>query len=700
MLELLSKVPVQKVLITGTLPVRMETLLLFKVFLNHDPPTHIVIRAPTLRPELAHHVVKIPSDTPSTVSSYDITTYLANTLLGFLCPGERMVIFVMSVADADALSGRLGCAKYYSALGENAVSDKDEKATNHTEWINGQSVIMVATPALIQGIDYPHVRFVIFHGGAYGLISYYQGAGRGGRSGSQCDVFTIRDERCKLKSRERTEDIEALAEWDEFATTTSCRLRVITSCFDGHELNCSTIPDQLPCDICHPDDKFHDLALAAITAITARQASGKTSQGGVKKRVASPSLSEELLWNNLPSSLNPEDYAYAEDQAVKEYGRKRPRFDQAPATPSQFGSSPFHSSIFRPASSLLSRRTAGSSFSHEPEAEQEYGRKRPGLGQVSASASSSIHSSPFYSSSVSSSIRSSPFYSSSASSTIHSSSFYSSPSPLHKTTASIPSSHKLEYRRKEPRSDQAIYSPFCPPHLTPSASLSATPIGMASTSVTSQSQRGDIGKAILRGASENSKSDEEKRYKSEQLNDLMPILQGICPICFILTGTRVKSLPIGQQEGSGHRPFYDCGLPVSFKDFTTFRDGIILRTPYFYCFRCTMPQSKGGNRLEPKIHTDWWSSCRRTKLKDGGSITCPWSNIVQASVFAIFFDPATMNYLQTHFNCTNKKDWEKMSLDEWCKWLCTDLHDQGEYWKGLEVFLFMMARYGLTRTRA
>ena len=117
-----------------------------------------------------------------------------------------------------------------------------------------------------------------------------------------------------------------------------------------------------------------------------------------------------------------------------------------------------------------------------------------------------------------------------------------------------------------------------------------------------------------------------------------------------------------------------------------------------------MPQSKGGNRLEPKFHSNWSNNLGRTKIKDEekaasagsrGRGCCPWTNIIQACIFAMFFHRPTMKDLYTNFNYTDKEDWEEMTLEEWRTWLCIDLQHQGEYWKGLEVFLFMMAQRGL-----
>jgi superfamily II DNA helicase RecQ len=344
MLELLGKFPAQKVFCTGTLPLRMETLFLRNVFLSHDPPTHIFVRLPTFRPELAHHVVTIPSSMPPTVSGLDITVDLANSLRGLLHARERAIIFVMSVADADALSRRLGCAKYYSALGEDdAATDSDAKVINHSSWVQGLSIIIVSTPALVQGIDYPYVRFVVFHGGAYGLISYYQGAGRGGRTGLRCDIFTVRDERGGFEPRERVEDVEAAVEWHEFMITNQCRLAIITGCFDGESVTCHMIPGQQLCDNCRPEDEHHVLALSAVTSRLATHTTPSGTQifrGSTNKRKPSQSSSDELLWKKMPLSLNAEDFATIE-HAEHDYHRKRPRLEQAPAS-SPFRSSPLH----------------------------------------------------------------------------------------------------------------------------------------------------------------------------------------------------------------------------------------------------------------------------------------------------------------------------------------------------------------------
>jgi hypothetical protein len=160
------------------------------------------------------------------------------------------------------------------------------------------------------------------------------------------------------------DDVQASGELEEFVTTTQCRVAVIAACFDWQILYCRKIPSQQPCDNCQPGGKLHRFALAAVTACQA---------SGTKKRVASPTPFEELLWDSATSSLKPEDYAYALEQAEMENQRKKPRLDPSPS----LDSSPFHSSIFRPSPSPepLGRMEARPPYSNYPRPGHEYQRK-------------------------------------------------------------------------------------------------------------------------------------------------------------------------------------------------------------------------------------------------------------------------------------------------------------------------------------
>jgi hypothetical protein len=216
----------------------------------------------------------------------------------------------------------------------------------------------------------------------------------------------------------------------------------------------------------------------------------------------------------------------------------------------------------------------------------------------------------------------------------------------------------------------------------------------------------NIGPAIVQGAFLNRQPVEEMRKKSHRLNKIMPAMQGICPACFILTGKRVKSLPVGSKgagaDESQHIPFKHCQFPQSrcpnMWEFISFRKMIKLKGGFHYCFSCGMPQNKNRNGLEPKCHEDWGENCSRAKLNtpvNPGTLVkgvCPWSGIIQASLFALFHDKMAMKALKEP--PIGLQDPDQMSLAQWASWLNKDESEKGEYWKGLEVFLFKMAEYG------
>ncbi|KIL54330.1 hypothetical protein M378DRAFT_182579, partial [Amanita muscaria Koide BX008] len=166
MLEYISKQVVQRIFLSATIPVRMMDIFLKKVHLASNMPSgpsHITIRQNTSRPELAHHVLTVSPSVPASRSTLDITAELAKALQNSLDAQERMIIFVMQVCDAGSLSQALGCPQYHSELCEDDDDEgkgkgngkaKDLKAHNQSLWIQGKSNVIVATPALIQGIDY------------------------------------------------------------------------------------------------------------------------------------------------------------------------------------------------------------------------------------------------------------------------------------------------------------------------------------------------------------------------------------------------------------------------------------------------------------------------------------------------------------------------------------------------------------------
>ncbi|KAF8234634.1 hypothetical protein L208DRAFT_1376794 [Tricholoma matsutake] len=90
---------------------------------------------------------------------------------------------------------------YYSVLSEDK-NGGEIKAHNHSLWLRGKSNVIIATPALIQGIDH--------------LGGFY------------------------LKKHQ--EDVEAAVVWVIFTDTQGCCVGVITNCFNGVQTNCQVLP--------------------------------------------------------------------------------------------------------------------------------------------------------------------------------------------------------------------------------------------------------------------------------------------------------------------------------------------------------------------------------------------------------------------------------------------------------------------------
>lgn len=256
LLRRLSCLYVQLGLLSATVPYKFQHLLLKNFGLKQDQT--LVIRAVTARPEICYHVVALPRSHPSTFFAEDAAIDMAQILKHHMRVEERMIIFVQTVAKADDIASGLKCAKYHSAL----PTDGENKMFNMQQWLSGESKIIVATPALIQGVDYPAVRFTIFVEDAYGAMSFVQGSGRGGRDGNRSDSFLVVDNRITYLDP-RGRDVEGRSVLDSFKAAGHCRSGELSDFFDGRRVTCQDIDGQIPCDTCNPNDVFQGVAMRA-----------------------------------------------------------------------------------------------------------------------------------------------------------------------------------------------------------------------------------------------------------------------------------------------------------------------------------------------------------------------------------------------------------------------------------------------------
>lgn len=152
--------------------------------------------------------------------------------------------------------------------------------------------------------------------------------------------------------------------------------------------------------------------------------------------------------------------------------------------------------------------------------------------------------------------------------------------------------------------------------------------------------------------------------KTAELDQYMPIFQGHCPVCFVkrrdLDPHSVKECP-NRHLVNG---WLDFKRTFVFTNFT-------------YCWKCGIPQDKESNGEGPVAHSnpDFFRNC-------------PFQDFVAIVLFAILKVPLHRDRMVRQFSLP-----EDTAYADICRWLSTEDSDAGEYYKGLEVFLWFFAEY-------
>jgi hypothetical protein len=612
----------------------MEGQFMHRVKLYTDPViAPIFIRADSHRPELSHRVIEVPTSVSPTRTTVDITFQLVQNLLPRLQPGERMIVFSMTVEDTKALSERLACSRYHSAgkTGQEGMED-EQKVAHYQAWKAGHSEVIVATAALIQGIDFASVKVVIFHKGAFGMISYYQGAGRGGRSGLPCDVYTVWDRRDpgRLKASD-AEDLDAMEEWGMFLKKPGCRMAAITGCFDRKAASCADIDGQRKCDLCEPNGERGILALTGTPQTSAAQAGhsserqsgkralegGRDHEQGRKKSRMQPTISLPGFLEGRRESSAAASMARGRSQGTSSH--LGPRLDLRTKL-SQPTSSPSALPNWRPT----------------PQRQAAFQKRMPSQSRGAVTPAPSF--------------------------TLIRPEFPLSTSPRQRvqepTSSRSPGcSRSSLFARSPPDSDR--------PNRPPTPALA------------NSSRHRVLGTALMRSAAAVRAPLEVKRKKTALLDQIMGAVGRGCLICSILAGD-------ASGEELSHRSLQDCdvflgiieGRVPDWEDkFQTFRDELQLPGGYLYCWHCGMPQEKNHNRLEPK--------CHKAVARGGGP--CGWSGYIYACLFALYWDKRRMEDLGLG---------PFLAVEDWAQWLMK-IEREDAYWNGLELFLSLAgARLG------
>jgi superfamily II DNA helicase RecQ len=226
--------------LTATLMPKLEGKLREQLLI----PDAVLFRRSTVRPRIQYRVVDSNDEVPLEVG----VSFIRG--LGPLPQGKKGVIYVRSYATGEKISHELDCP-FYKATAE-------QKSELLQEWTEGSGGWIVATGALGTGINIRGIIYVIHIDRPYGLTSFAQQSGRGGRDGdvSQSIVIvrakTTRPyKRSGIISEYSTEQVDEEA-MTAYIQSKGCRRLVLGEYFDGEimgEVNCRVM-DYAFCDFC------------------------------------------------------------------------------------------------------------------------------------------------------------------------------------------------------------------------------------------------------------------------------------------------------------------------------------------------------------------------------------------------------------------------------------------------------------------
>ncbi|TGO31480.1 hypothetical protein BHYA_0676g00010 [Botrytis hyacinthi] len=224
--------------LTVTLMVDLEDVLRERLCIDNTQ----IIRRSIVRKTIRYQVRDSKHTAPSEVAiAYAQRTHLS--------AGKRGVIYVRSYETGRAVSDALACP-FYRARAES-------KGEVLQQWVQGPGGWIVAIGVLGTGINIEGIIYVVYVGRSYGLISFVQQSGRGGRNGEVSESIIItRVEYSRGRRRREIMSEYSVEQIDEdtmteFIQGPGCRRQVLCRYMDGTTSgnNCSQT-DSVLCDQC------------------------------------------------------------------------------------------------------------------------------------------------------------------------------------------------------------------------------------------------------------------------------------------------------------------------------------------------------------------------------------------------------------------------------------------------------------------
>lgn len=186
--------------------------------------------------------------------------------------GDSGIIYCISRKKVEEMAAWLQ-DKGVTALPYHAGLPSEERAENQRRFLQGDSIIMVATIAFGMGIDKPDVRFVVHMNIPKNIEAYYQETGRAGRDGLPSNAYMVYGMADAAMQRQWIDQSDAPPDQKRIqhqklgallglCETATCRRQVLLTYFDDSCAPCGN------CDTCdQPPDTF-DATIAAQKAIS------------------------------------------------------------------------------------------------------------------------------------------------------------------------------------------------------------------------------------------------------------------------------------------------------------------------------------------------------------------------------------------------------------------------------------------------